>query len=56
MPQFRQQLSNQDIADILTFVRNSWGNQAAKVMASDVAKLRKKTDPASDQVILLKMR
>jgi alcohol dehydrogenase (quinone), cytochrome c subunit len=56
MPQFRQQLSNQDLADVLTFVRSGWGNQAPAVTAAQVAKLRKKTDPASDQVIILKMR
>lgn len=56
MPQFRQQLSNQDIADTLTFIRNSWGNQAPAVTAAEVAKLRKTTDPSSDQVIILRMR
>jgi mono/diheme cytochrome c family protein len=56
MPQFRQQLSDQDIADVLTLIRNSWGNQAPAVTAAQVAKLRKATDPTSDQVIILKMR
>jgi len=56
MPQFRQQLSDQDIADVITFIRNRWGNQAPAVNASQVAKLRKTTDPMSDQVIILKMR
>ena len=56
MPQFRQELSDQDIADVITFFRNGWGNQAPAVTAAQVAKLRKKTDPTSDQVIILKMR
>ena len=56
MPQFRQQSSDQDIADVITFIRNGWGNQAPAVTAAQVAKLRKATDPASDQVIILKMR
>jgi mono/diheme cytochrome c family protein len=56
MPQFRQQLSDQDIADVITFIRNRWGNRAPPVMAPQVAKLRKTTDPASDRVIILKMR
>jgi mono/diheme cytochrome c family protein len=56
MPQFRQQLSDQDIADVITFIRNGWGNQAPAVTAPQVAKLRKTTDPTSDQVIILKMR
>jgi mono/diheme cytochrome c family protein len=56
MPQFRQQLSNQDIADVITFIRNGWGNQAPAAIAAKVATLRKVTDPTSDQVIILKMR
>ncbi len=56
MPQFRQQLSDQQIAEVVTFIRNGWGNQAPAITAADVAKLRKSTDPTSDQVIILKMR
>ncbi len=56
MPQFRQQLSDQDIADVINFIRNGWGNEAMAVTAAQVAKLRKGTDPTSDQVIMLKMR
>jgi mono/diheme cytochrome c family protein len=56
MPQFRQQLPDQDIADVVTFIRARWGNQAPAVTARQVAKLRKTTDPASDRVIILKMR
>ncbi len=56
MPQFRQQLSDQDIADVITFTRDGWGNGAAAVTAAQVAKLRKTTDPTSDRVIMLKMR
>jgi mono/diheme cytochrome c family protein len=56
MPQFRQQLSDQDIADVVTFIRKGWGNRAPAVTAAQVAKLRKTTDPASDQVSVLKMR
>jgi alcohol dehydrogenase (quinone), cytochrome c subunit len=56
MPQFRQQLSDQDIADVITFIRNGWGNGATAVTAAQVAKLRKTTDPTSDRVIMLRMR
>lgn len=56
MPQFRQQLSDRDIADVTTFIRSGWGNQAPAVTAAQVTKLRKTTDPTSDQVIVLKMR
>jgi alcohol dehydrogenase (quinone), cytochrome c subunit len=56
MPQFRLQLSDQDAADVITFMRDRWGNQASAVTAKQVAKLRKTTDPSSDRVIILKMR
>jgi mono/diheme cytochrome c family protein len=56
MPQFRLQYSDQEIADVVTFIRNGWGNQAPAITAAEVAKLRKTTDPTSDQVIILKMR
>jgi mono/diheme cytochrome c family protein len=56
MPQFRLQFSDQDIADVVTFIRNGWGNQAPAVTAGQVAELRKTTDPTSDRVIILKMR
>jgi mono/diheme cytochrome c family protein len=55
MPQFRQQLSDEDIADVITLIRNHWGNHASPITAAQVAKLRQTTDPASDQVIILRM-
>ena len=42
MPSFAWKLTDQEIADVSTFIRNSWGNQAASVAASNVAELRKK--------------
>jgi mono/diheme cytochrome c family protein len=56
MPQFRLQYSDQEIADVVTFIREGWGNQAPAITAAQVAQLRKTTDPTSDQVIILKMR
>lgn len=41
MPSFAGRLSDQDVADVVTFVRSSWGNQAAPVMEKDVRPLRK---------------
>ncbi|MCG5074502.1 cytochrome c [Paraburkholderia sp. RG36] len=41
MPGFAARLTDRDIADVLTFVRSSWGNRAPAVSASDVAKVRK---------------
>ncbi|MDP3253705.1 MAG: cytochrome c [Hydrogenophaga sp.] len=40
MPPFVLELSEQDIADVLTYVRTQWGNQAAPVTALDVRQLR----------------
>ena len=34
-------LSDQDIADVLTYIRNSFGNKASAIAAGDVAKVRK---------------
>ena len=56
MPQFRTELSDQQIADVVTFIRGGWGNQAAPVTVKEVVDLRKSTDPTSDQVTILKMR
>jgi mono/diheme cytochrome c family protein len=56
MPQFRLQLTDQQIAEVLSYVRASWGNGSPSVTASQVATLRKSTDPSSDQVTVLKMR
>jgi mono/diheme cytochrome c family protein len=56
MPQFRLQLADQEIADVVTFIRNGWGNRASPATAAQVATLRKTTDPTSDQVVIRKMR
>lgn len=40
MPNFRDRLSDENIADILTYIRDSWGNQAPAVTAAEVKKLR----------------
>ena len=41
MPSFAWKLTDQEIADAATYVRNSWGNKAPPVTASQVASLRK---------------
>ncbi len=56
MPEFRLQFSDQQIADVVSFIRAGWGNNAAPVTAAAVASLRGTTDPSSDRVVLLKMR
>jgi mono/diheme cytochrome c family protein len=40
MPSFAQRLSDQEVADVATFIRASWGNQAATVSAAEVKQQR----------------
>lgn len=40
MPAFAWKLSDQQIADVATYIRNSWGNKGSQVGAGDVKKLR----------------
>jgi mono/diheme cytochrome c family protein len=56
MPQYRVQLGDAEIAEVLSFVRGAWGNDTAPVTADQVKALRPVTDPSSDRVIILKMR
>jgi mono/diheme cytochrome c family protein len=49
-------MSDEKIAQVLTYVRGAWGNNADAVSTDQVKKLRPVTDPTSDQVIVLKMR
>jgi mono/diheme cytochrome c family protein len=56
MPAFREQLSDQQIAEVLTFMRSTWGNHGSAVDAQTVGKLREHTDPASSSPIILQMR
>jgi mono/diheme cytochrome c family protein len=41
MPAYAGQLSDQQIADVTNYIRNSWGNAASLVTADQVAKARK---------------
>ncbi|MES2606144.1 MAG: cytochrome c [Pseudomonadota bacterium] len=57
MPYFRQLLTDQQIADTLTFIRTSWGNQASAVTAAEVAVIREATDPTrNDDIFVLRMK
>jgi mono/diheme cytochrome c family protein len=40
MPGFAWRLSDKDVADVVNFVRSSWGNRASPVSPADVAKSR----------------
>lgn len=56
MPPFRSQLSDAEIADVLSFIRSSWGNHGGAVKVDDVKTLRERTNPASSNPIILQMR
>jgi mono/diheme cytochrome c family protein len=45
MPPFATVLANADVADLLTYVRNAWGNRAASVSALDVSRFREAAGP-----------
>ncbi|MFO1302231.1 MAG: c-type cytochrome [Burkholderiales bacterium] len=40
MPPFAYTLGDQDVADVVTYMRRAWGNRAAPVTAAEVAKYR----------------
>ncbi|CAM3714267.1 Nicotinate dehydrogenase subunit B [Pseudomonas reidholzensis] len=40
MPRFDWKMADEDIAAALTYIRNSWGNSAARVSAADVSRAR----------------
>ena len=42
MPSFAWKLTDQEVADVSTFIRNSWGNHASAVSVSRVRSARKK--------------
>ena len=41
MPSFAWRLSDQEVADVVNFIRSSWGNRSTPIAAESVAKLRK---------------
>lgn len=56
MPAFRDQLSDEEIAQVVSFLRGAWGHEREAVSANDVSELRRRTDAASSDVIVLQMR
>lgn len=44
MPSFAWKLDDQQVADVATYVRNSWGNHASTVTGREVSGLRKRLD------------
>jgi mono/diheme cytochrome c family protein len=56
MPPFRNQLSDAEIAEVVSFIRTSWGNRGGAVTVDEVRQLRERTNPASSNPIILQMR
>ena len=57
MPYFRQLLSDEQIADVITYIRTSWGNSGSAVTAAQVAEIREATDPSgNDDIHVLRMK
>ena len=56
MPFFRVLRNDEQIADVLTFIRKSWGNNAPAVTPEQVAKIRTDTDPTRNDIVVLKMK
>ena len=49
MPAFGWRLSDEETAQVVTFVRQSWGNHASAATAGEVAKVRKLVKEETDQ-------
>jgi mono/diheme cytochrome c family protein len=49
MPTLAWKLNDQQIADVATFIRTSWGNNASAVSPDQVARLRKSYKPVPNQ-------
>jgi alcohol dehydrogenase (quinone), cytochrome c subunit len=47
MPAFAWRLSDRDVADLVNFIRSSWGNSASIAGADDVAGVRKAAAPSA---------
>lgn len=57
MPSFRTLLGDQQLAEVISFMRSAWGNHAAAVTAAQSRALRLHTDPVQvEQLNLLRMR
>jgi len=47
MPPYAKKMSDQEIADVTTYIRNAWGNAAPAVSADQVAKARRRIKDGS---------
>ena len=62
MPGFAEKLNDQQIADVVNYIRNAWGNRGSLVDAAAVAEVRKsaaqspKVNPGKDRAAMLVCR
>ena len=52
MPAFGWRLNDQQVADVVNFIRSSWGNHAPAITAKDVADVRNDKDVITDPIML----
>lgn len=52
MPAFGWRLNDQQVADVVNFIRTNWGNKAPEITAKDVAKVREDKDIIPDPKLL----
>jgi len=57
MPYFRQLLSDDQIADVITYIGSAWGHNASTVSTAQVTEVRNATDPSrNDDIFILRMK
>ena len=57
MPYFRQLLSDDEIAEVITYIRSAWGHNASGVSTAQVSEVRAATDPSrNDDIFVLRMK
>lgn len=57
MPYFRLLLNDQQIAEVLSYVRSAWGNSASSISADQISEIRAATDPTqNDDIFVLRMK
>ena len=49
MPAFAWRLSDRDVANLVNFIRTSWGNSASVVFPDDVVSVRKAVAPSGER-------
>ncbi|MEX1031782.1 MAG: cytochrome c [Cellvibrionaceae bacterium] len=56
MPYFRGLLNDEQIADVVSFMRGAWGHNRSPIEAEQVTEIREATDPINNDIVILKMK